>query len=126
MTWLVLWAVILAPPAPALQGSAIIGPTEAIAFDYRDADLATYAVVRFEASWDGQPFDVVTVDAIILPDTLPGYTTYRSVPPFASGTHTVSFRACRVEECGGGSEPFRVRIRRHVSADAREHSSRPA
>jgi hypothetical protein len=95
------------PPAPVvLQTQVIIGPNDAIGFDYTDADLQTYAVIRFEASWDGQPYATVQPVTAVLPDTPVGSMTYKNIPPFSSGNHTVVFRACRLEGCGGGSVPF--------------------
>jgi hypothetical protein len=96
MWWLV--AVVLQ--------TVTIGSTEAIAFDYNDADLSTFQVVRFEAAWDNQAYVALTPTAIVLADTLPGSTTYKVVPPFTNGTHTVTFRACSSEVCGVASDPF--------------------
>jgi hypothetical protein len=102
---LVLVLLVLAPVASAMQ-SVVIGPTDAIGFNYSDADLQAYAVTRFEASWDGQAFAAIQPVTAILPDTPVGFTTYKNIPPFSSGNHTVVFRACRLEGCGGGSVPF--------------------
>jgi hypothetical protein len=89
-----------------LLQTPIVGAIEAIAFDYLDLDRDTYQVIRFEASWDDQAFLEVTTTAVVLPDTLPGATSYRVVPPFVAGTHTVTFRACSLQGCGTPSVPF--------------------
>jgi hypothetical protein len=89
-----------------LLQTPIVGATDAIAFDYLDVDRDTYQVIRFEASWDDQAFLEVTTTAVVLPDTIPGATTYRVIPPFVAGAHTVTFRACRLEGCGAPSIPF--------------------
>lgn len=97
----------LLPPPPMLQGGApIIGPNDALGFDYVDANIVNYAVTHFEVQYDTAPFVMLQPTQVILGDTPPGSTTYRFVPPFSSGTHTAMVRACRAEGCGGGSNPF--------------------
>jgi len=88
------------------QGPAVILPGQGIGFDYSDADLTTYQVRRFEGSWDGQAFGTLQTTTLILPDTPPGFTTYRIGPPFTTGTHTVQLRACNDNGCGQASAPF--------------------
>jgi hypothetical protein len=105
--------------------TAVIGPMQQVGFDYADADLTTYQVSRFEASWDDQPFVVVETVAAILADTPPGFTTYTVSPPFWNGVHTVTIRACNSEVCGVASAPFRFRVHHAGSADA-DPSSRSA
>lgn len=104
----VIAVVILAAAGTVLlaQTTVIIGPTETVAFDYSDADLASYSVTRFEAAYDGAAYSTVATTAVVLGDTAVGWKTYKVALPFSSGNHTVVFRACRLEGCGGGSIPF--------------------
>jgi len=98
--------VMLTGVAVYAQTAVVVGPAETIAFDYIDADLVTYEVTRFEASFDGAAYATVTTTAVMLGDTPVGSKTYKITLPFSTGTHTVAFRACRLEGCGGGSTPF--------------------
>lgn len=97
------------PPAPrmAMQQAVVIGPTDAIGFDYANADFQAYTVSRFEAQWDGASTwsTIPTSGGVVLSDTPTGYTTYKVVPPFSSGTHNVVFRACSDAAGCGGSSP---------------------
>jgi hypothetical protein len=101
LTALVALVVLLALPAAAQS------PTVAVVFDYSNADFITYSVDHFEAQWDTEPWLPLDVTGEVLPDTLPESLSYRVVPPFTSGTHTVAFRACNLAAgCGGASVPF--------------------
>lgn len=95
------------PPAPTVtlyaQASEIIGPTDAIGFDYVDVDYQNSQVNRFEASYDGAPF--TGLNAAVYQNAN-GVTTYRFVPPQTNGTHTVAVRACNSIECGAATSPF--------------------
>jgi hypothetical protein len=71
-----------------------------LAFDYADADRQAFALSHFEGAWDGGSFTVLQGDWIHLPDTWPGYTTYRIPLPFTTGSHTVAIRACNATGCG--------------------------
>jgi hypothetical protein len=102
---LVLWAT-------AASAQVIITPTDAIAFDYAQGDLVTYQVSHFEASWDAKTYALLVVAQLLLPNTPTGYTSFKFVPPFTNGNHTVLVRACNVQGCGGSSSPFRIRLRR--------------
>ena len=102
--WILLLGVLMATTVSAQ--TPVIGPTDAIAFDYGNADFTAYQVTRFEASWDGLTFGAVTTQSAVLADTPTGYTSYLVTPPFSNGTHTVSFRACNAAGCGGASSPF--------------------
>jgi hypothetical protein len=104
---LLVVVALLSLPTTAAAQSVIIGPTDAIAFDYENADVITYAVDHFEVQWDGQPWLPLDVTGAVFPDTGPEALSYRVVPPFTVGTHTVAFRACNLAAgCGGASSPF--------------------
>src|SRR4030095_7171679 len=105
---LVVVVVLFALPATLTAQSVIIGPTDAVAFDYLTADAVLYQLDHFEGQWDGQAWIALgPIAGIVLPDTLPEALSYRVVPPFAVGTHTVAFRACNLAAgCGGASDPF--------------------
>jgi hypothetical protein len=99
---LLVVALLLVPMTLAAQS-----PTVAVVFDYSNADFITYSVDHFEAQWDTEPWLPLDVTGEVLPDTLPESLSYRVVPPFTSGTHTVAFRACNLAAgCGGASDPF--------------------
>jgi hypothetical protein len=87
--------LILHDYAAELEGAGeelpVIEPTDAIGFDY--PNLAVDEIMRFEVSWDGQPFELLEMSMVELPDTEEDCTTYKVVPPFTSGTHVVAFRA---------------------------------
>lgn len=90
-------AVVVSAQAP------IIGPTDAIAFDYSDQDYFDYAVQRFEAAYDGGAFTFLQASQY---QTVSGVSSYKFVPPQTSGTHSVVLRACNTGGCGVGSSPF--------------------
>jgi len=96
-------------PLPNLvaQTPAPIGPTDAIGFDYSDANMTNFAVLGFEAQYDGGPWASLGIPAsVVLPDTPAGSKTYKAISPFASGTHSVQFRSCNAAGCGSASVPF--------------------
>ncbi len=101
---------LLCTAAALLLGAAVqaqtptLSPTEAVGFDYTDADLATYAVSRFEAAYDGNA--TYTSIGMVVSSTANGVTTYKTTPPQTSGTHTVNVRACNAAGCGAASVPF--------------------
>src|SRR4030095_5037077 len=105
---LVVVVALFALPATLTAQSVIIGRTEAFAFDYLTADAVLYQLDHFEAQWDGQAWIALgPIAGIVLPDTLPEALSYRVVPPFTVGTHTVALRACSLAAgCGGASSPF--------------------
>lgn len=84
----------------------ILGPTDALSFDYYDADFSTYAVTGFQASWDSGVWAAITTTAFTDAQTLVGATSFQVIPPFKNGQHTMSVRACNAQGCGGGSIPF--------------------
>jgi hypothetical protein len=85
---LMLIALLLMAVPVLAQQPTPLGPNDAIGFDYVDANMTAYQV------------------STILSDTPAGSRTYRVLSPFATGTHTVVFRACNGAGCGGGSVPF--------------------
>jgi hypothetical protein len=98
--------LLMAVPVLAQQPTPL-GPNDAIGFDYVDANMTAYQVTGFEASWDTGVWVSLGIPAsTILSDTPAGSRTYRVLSPFATGTHTVVFRACNGAGCGGGSVPF--------------------
>jgi hypothetical protein len=103
---LVLALLVLAPVASAQQ-PVPLSPADAIGFDYTDANLTAYQVSGFEVAYDGGAWQSLGIPvSVILPDTVAGGRTYKAIPPFVSGTHTVVFRACNGAGCGGPSLPF--------------------
>lgn len=105
---LLLWALLTNPlwaqPAPTF------GPEDAVLFDYYTADIATYAVRRYEVQWDGGPWSSLGLPtAYTTPQTPSGAVTYKVPPPFSTGNHTAAFRACNAQRCGAGSVQFRFR-----------------
>lgn len=99
------------PPVPivraAMQPAPTIGPSDALGFDYLNADMTTYSVTRFEVAWDGGAWVALGIPtARTLADTSPGASTYPVVPPFTNGNHTFSVRAVNIAGAGGASIPF--------------------
>ena len=93
-----LLGLLLSIPLLAAQ-APVIGPTDAVGFDYLDADMAI--TTRFESSYDNGPWASVQI-----PTTVPLGKTYKVIPPYTSGSHTVLFRACNSAGCGSASVPF--------------------
>jgi hypothetical protein len=104
-----MFAAVLLLVAVARMDAQVptFGPNDAISFDYLDADFSTYQVTGFQASWDGSA-TWVAIGVTSFRDSLTraGGTSYKFIPPFTSGQHTVSVRACNAQGCGGGSSPF--------------------
>jgi hypothetical protein len=92
--------VLLLQLTPAQQPMQL-GPNDAIGFDYLDTEFTNGAVIEFQASWDAGSF--VSVGVPSRTDTGPGLSTYAVIPPFATGTHSFSVRACNVVGCSGGT-----------------------
>ncbi len=82
----------------------IVGPNDAIGFNYTDADFANAQVERFENQYDGGQWLSIGIPTVY--QNLNGITTYRVIPTTATGTHTLSFRACNAVGCGNASSPF--------------------
>jgi hypothetical protein len=89
------------------QSAIVVGPNDALSFDYLDADFSTWQVTGFQVSWDGSA-TWVALGTTAFRDSLTraGGTSYKFIPSFTSGQHTVSVRACNAQGCGGGSSPF--------------------
>jgi len=98
-----LAALLMVVAVPAAQ-APVIGPNDAIGFDYRDADLTGFAVSRFEASYDSGTWAAIGIPPVAIVTN--GISTYRVIPPQAQGTHTVAFRACNAVGCSSSSGPF--------------------
>jgi hypothetical protein len=88
------------------QSAPTLGPNDAISFDYMDADFSGYQVTGFQASWDGGAWAAISPTSFRDAGTTSGATSYKVIPPFTSGQHTVSVRACNAVGCGGTSAPF--------------------
>jgi len=82
----------------------VVGPSDAIGFDYVDASLSEYQVDRFEASYDGGTWATLGIPPVAF--SANGVSTYRVIPPQSTGTHTVAFRACNAVGCSNSSGPF--------------------
>lgn len=94
-------------PTAAAQSPVIIGPAEALGFDYLDAALTAYAVTDFQVAWDSTT-TFVTVGIPPVSAVSAGITTYKVVPSFSSGTHTFQVRVCNAVGCsvGAPATPF--------------------
>jgi len=102
-----LLALLLASVVILRAQSVTIGPLEAIGFDYLDADLTTYQVNSFQAQWDNGAWVSLGIPtSVIVGDTQSGAKTYKVIPTFTSGNHTVAFRACNSAGCGAASAGF--------------------
>lgn len=107
-------ADLLPPPPTFMQSSApIIGPQDALGFDYLAADFSAFQVQRFEVSWDNSSCaSAGTWVSVGIPlprqlaDTVPGGNTYGVVPPFTSGTHSWCVRAVNMVGPGVSIGPF--------------------
>jgi hypothetical protein len=101
-------AVLLLCAAVRMDAQTVptLGPNDAISFDYMDADFSTYQVSSFQAQWDGGAWVAIGTTAFRDAVTTAGATSYKFIPPFTSGQHSVSVRACNATGCGGGSSPF--------------------
>jgi hypothetical protein len=114
MRRLILIALVVMSVPVLAQQPAPLGPNDAIGFDYSDANMTTYQVTGFEASFDSGPYQALGIPTpVVFADTLAGHRTYRVLSPFANGTHTVVFRACNGAGCGVPSVPFAYE---HVSS----------
>jgi hypothetical protein len=92
----------------AAQAPPVATATQAFGFNYADADLATFSVVRFELQIDGGAWTSVAIPAKANDALTPaGASTYRvPIPALTTGSHTVSFRACNAQLCSDPSAPF--------------------
>jgi hypothetical protein len=108
----VLLAALLVFGATLSAQSLVITVNDALSFDYRDDYMADYAVQRFEVTWDCNPattqctFQTLNTTQFRDALTQDGHSSYRYVPPFSNGNHTVALRACNAWGCGGSSTPF--------------------
>lgn len=89
-----------------MQAPVVIGPTDAIGFDYSDALFTSEAITRFEAQYDVGQWTSLGMPTKT-PSTVAGFSTYKVIPPQTTGTHTVVFRSCNVIGCNPvGNPPF--------------------
>jgi hypothetical protein len=107
MRWIyltMLTALLLGLGGIALFAQApTIGPLDAIGYDYADTDLVLYEVNRFETQYDGGAWVAIGLPVAFVAN---GVTTYKTVPPYTNGTHSVNVRACNAAGCGPASLPF--------------------
>ncbi len=98
--------LLLLPSAVAAQ--VILTPTDALSFDYDNAVYQEYSVTGFQVQYDGAgAWQSLTVQTFTDTGTLAGHTSYRFIPPYTNGNHTVSLKACNVFGCSvQGSAPF--------------------
>lgn len=91
-----------------LQQAPIITSSDAVGFDYVTANLTTYQVNDFQVQYDGGGswLSLGVAGGRTLADTPSGSLTYSVIPPFASGTHSISIRACGTGGCSVGTSPF--------------------
>jgi len=104
---LVLLFVLGFVSGPSAQAGPTIGPNDALGFDYLDTDMSTAQVNNFQVQWDGGPWVNLGVPvSVILADTATGAKTYKVIPSFTSGSHTMTIHACNSAGCGVASSPF--------------------
>lgn len=96
--------LLMASVTGIARQAVVIGPTDAIGFDYPADYLTTYQVTHFEASYDSAGWASLGVPPVA--DHNNGILTYRVIPPQATGTHTVVFRVCNAVGCSAPSLPF--------------------
>jgi hypothetical protein len=99
-------AFLVALSSPLSAQAPQLGPNDGLAFDYLDADFEAYAVTGFQVQWDGGAWAAISPQAFRDAGTGVGATSYEIKPPFTSGNHTATFRACNALGCGGSSVPF--------------------
>lgn len=110
--------LILAALSVSAQNPTV-GPNEAIAFDYYDADFTAGEVTGFEVQWDADGWLSLGIPPAFSDAQTPaGALSYKVASPFTSGTHSVAFRACNLVGCGGASNPFRVRVSKRADGSA--------
>jgi hypothetical protein len=100
------------PPPPLIVGAPFQAPVtffagDQVAFDYIRTDFTSYAVTRFEVSWDGGAWSTIGIPApFVDTQTQAGADSYSALPPFTQSTHSVVVRACNAVGCGLASSPF--------------------
>lgn len=98
------------PRTAAAQSPAppVATASQAFGFDYKDADLTTFSVIRFEMQMDAGAFVSVNLPIKASDALTPvGSSTYKvPIPALTTGSHVVSFRACNAQLCGDSSAPF--------------------
>ena len=108
MRWLRILIVcagfwVCMPNRVVAQSAPVIGPSDAIGFDYVDADYDLYLVSGFEAAYDGGAYQPVAAPKF---QSVNGVSSYKFIPAPTTGQHIVSIRACNAIGCGAGSAPF--------------------
>ena len=92
---------------PSAQAGPTIGPADALGFDYLDTDLTTSQVNNFQVQWDSGPWVNLGIPPnAVYGDTVAGGKTYKVIPSFTSGSHTMAIHACNTAGCGVASAPF--------------------
>lgn len=93
---------------PAVAQTSLL-PGQRFGFDYAEADLAAFAVDRFEAQLDGGTWTAIGIPpAEIRPDTEPGKRTHVVNPPamLPGRNHSLAFRACNSIGCSPATAPL--------------------
>lgn len=90
------------------QSPPVATTTQSFGFDYKDADLTTFSVIRFEQQVDTGTWVTVQIPPKANDAQTPaGASTYKvPIPALTTGTHVVSWRACNAQICGDPSAPF--------------------
>ena len=96
--------LLLFPAVVAAQ--VTLTPTDALSFDYDNAIYQQWTVTKFESQYDGGTWQPLVIAQFTDSSTLVNHTSYRFIPPFTAGNHTVSLRACNAVGCGTASAPF--------------------
>lgn len=104
------------PSILSAQPPTVATATQSFGFDYKDADLTTFTVIRFEMAIDpvltAGVITSATWSSVAIPpkandaQTPAGSSTFKvPIPALTTGNHSVSFRACNAQVCGDASTP---------------------
>jgi hypothetical protein len=106
MIHLVLVLALVAQQAPPVLSG------DKFAWDYVEADIATYSVDRFEFQIDTGTWTPVGIpSAFADAQTQAGKKSYAiSFPATQPGNHTISVRACNPDVCSEGIAPFAFKL----------------
>jgi hypothetical protein len=111
MKTLVLLVALFAVPVIAQQAPPVISG-DRFAWDYVEADLATYSVDRFEVQIDSGTWTPVGIPvAFTDARTQAGKKSYAiPFPATQPGNHTITIRACNPDVCSAGTAPFAFKL----------------
>ena len=112
-TWLlaVVCVLGLAGTLTAQQAPPAVAGDK-FAWDYVEADIASYGVNRFEIQVDAGAWTAVGIPAAFTDaQTGAGKKSYSvPFPAMQPGNHTISVRACNADVCSAGIAPFGFRL----------------